>query len=206
MIPGGRAAGGSGPDYILFLISGLLPWLGVSEGVMRSTTSIVENAAIVRRLPLRSELLVTAPIVSALLFESIALLMFLSALIARGSSMRQLWILPVALGLQFALQLGLGLMLAAAYVFFRDLTQVIGFALSILFYLSPILYPVAGRFKAWFFWNPMTPLLGLFRSAMLGSPLPDAASIVYLLTVAAALVGSGLLFFRRAQPALVDLI
>ena len=120
--------------------------------------------------------------------------------------MRHLWLLPFALLLQMSLQLGAGLMLAAAYVFFRDLTQILGFALSILFYLSPILYPVAGRFEAWFFWNPLTPLLGLFRSAMLGTPLPDAASIVFLLTVATAFVGAGLLFFRRAQPTLVDLI
>ncbi len=55
-------------------------------------------------------------------------------------------------------------------------------------------------------WNPMTPLLGLFRSAFLGGPLPDALSIVFLLTMTAVTFGGGLLFFRRAQPGLVDLI
>lgn len=205
MIPGGRA-GGRGDDYIYFLIAGLLPWLGVSEGLSRSTTSVVDNSAIVRRLPLRSELLVIVPNATALVFECVALAIYVLALAAQGLPLHQLWLLPFALILQLVLQVGVGFFLATTYVFFRDVTQIIGFVLAIAFYLSPILYPVTGRFEKYFFWNPMTPLLGLFRSAMLASPLPDAGSIVFLLTTAGFACAAGLLFFRRAQPSLVDVI
>jgi ABC-type polysaccharide/polyol phosphate export permease len=205
MIPGGRA-GGLGDSYIYYLISGLIPWLGVNEGLMRSTTAVVDNAPLVRRLPLRSELLVVVPNASALIFECVGLAIFLGAMLVRGGSVRYLWLLPMALFLQLALQLGVGLFLAAVYVFFRDLSQVVAFVLSIVFYLSPILYPVGGKFEMFFFWNPMTALLGLFRSATLASPLPDAASIVYLLIATATMLTAGLLFFRRARPALADLI
>jgi lipopolysaccharide transport system permease protein len=205
MIPGGRA-GGQGGAYIYFLIAGLIPWLGVNEGLMRSTTAIVDNAAIVRRLPLRSELLVIVPNASALIFECVGLVIFLVMAAISGLTLRNLWMLPAAIAIQFCLQVGVGLCLGALYVFFRDLTQIVGFALSILFYLSPILYPVGGRFEKYFVWNPMTPLLGLFRSAILASPLPAAGSIVFLLIVASAVLAAGLLFFRRAQPTLVDLI
>ncbi|HET7437327.1 MAG TPA: ABC transporter permease [Thermoanaerobaculia bacterium] len=205
MIPGGRA-GGTGDHYIYFLIAGLIPWLGVNEGVIRSTTSIVDNAAIVRKLPLRSELLVVVPNASALIFECVGLAIFLTFSVVKGGSPRLLWLLPFALAIQLTLQLGLGFFLAAMYVFFRDLTQVIGFVLSIIFYLSPILYPVGGRFEKFFFWNPLTALLGLFRSAMLASPLPAAGSIVFLLIVTAAVLTTGLFFFRRTRPTLVDLI
>lgn len=205
MIPGGRA-GGSGRDYIYFLISGLIPWLGFNEGLLRSATSIVENGTIVRRVPLRSELLVIVPNVSALLFQCIGLSIFLSVIIVRGMSIRYLWLLPLAILLQLGLQVGVGLVLAASYVFFRDLTQILAFGLSILFYLSPILYPVGGRFEPVFFWNPLTALFGLFRSALLAAPLPDGASIVFLLIVVASVIGAGLLVFRRTRPTLVDLI
>jgi lipopolysaccharide transport system permease protein len=205
MIPGGRL-GASGDDYIYFLIAGLLPWLGMSEGITRSTTAIVENSQIVRRLPLRSELLVVVPNATALIFEGVGLAIFIAAVAVRGGSLRGLWILPAALVLQFLLQTGIGLFLATTYVFFRDVTQIIAFVLAIAFYLSPILYPVTGRFEKYFFWNPMTPLLGLFRSAILSSPLPDARSIVFLLAFAGAVTAAGLLFFRRAQPSLVDVI
>lgn len=205
MIPGGRA-GGTGDSYIYFLIAGLLPWLGINEGLMRSATSIVENSTIVRRLPMRSELLVVVPSASALIFECIGLAIFIVALAAQGMSLRYLWVLPLALLLQLVLQIGVSFFLAASYVFFRDLTQILGFVLSIVFYLSPILYPVRGRFEKLFFWNPLTALFGLFRSAMLAAPLPDGGSIVFLLIVAVAVFAGGLLFYRRVQPNLVDLI
>jgi lipopolysaccharide transport system permease protein len=198
-------AAGQG-NYIHFLIAGLLPWLGINEGLIRSTTSIVENAPMVRRLAFRSELLVVVPNASALIFEIIALVLFTGFLIVRGAPPRLAWLLPLALALQFVLQVGIGWFLAAIYVFFRDLTPIIGFLLSVIFYLSPILYPVVERFERFFIWNPMTPLLGLFRSALLSSALPGAGSLVFLVAVAAAVFWGGLMFFRRAQPTLADLI
>jgi lipopolysaccharide transport system permease protein len=160
----------------------------------------------VRRLAFRSELLVVVPNASAMIFEAIALALFAAFLVVRGLPPRLIWLLPFALAVQFAVQVGLGWMLAAIYVFFRDLMPILGFVMSIVFYLSPILYPVAGRFERFFIWNPMTPLLGLFRSAMLSAALPAAGSIVFLLIVATALFTGGLLFFRRAQGTLADLI
>lgn len=204
MIPRGLAAGGD--NYIVFLISGLLPWIGFNEGIMRGTTSILDNAAVVRRLPFRSELLVVVPNASALIFELIALALFLAGMALARIPMGRLWLLPFALLMQFLLQLGVGWLLSATYVFFRDVTQLLGFFLSILFYLSPILYTVTGRFEKYFRWNPLTPLFGLFRSAILSSPLPEAISIVFLMIFASTVFVAGLLFFRRAQPSLVDLI
>lgn len=210
MIPGGRlglpgSLGGNQP-YIHFLIAGLLPWLGFNEGLVRSSSAIVENAAIVKRLPLRRELLVVVPNISALLFECVGLVLAIAFILAGGGSPRMLWLLPLVIATQFALQLGIGFVLAATYVFFRDLTQVIGFVLSVVFYLSPILYPVGARFAKFFFWNPLTALMGLFRSALLNAPLPDPASIVFLLIATAIALVFGVFVFRRVQPTLVDLI
>lgn len=201
-----RGPAAENKHYIDFLIAGLLPWLGVNEGIIRSTTSIVENAPMVRRLAFRSELLVLVPNASAMIFESIGLSLFAGFLLIRGMPLRWVWLLPFALALQFAVQVGLGWILAASYVFFRDLMPILGFVLSVVFYLSPILYPVTARFERFFVWNPMTPLLGLFRSAMLSTALPSAGSIVYLLVVATSLFTGGLMFFRRAQGTLADLI
>jgi len=192
--------------YIYFLISGLIPWLAINEGIVRSTTSIVENAPMVRRLAFRSELLVVVPHASALIFEAIGLLLFLLFLAVKGTFPHGLWLLPFALALQFAVQVGVGWLLAATYVFFRDLLPIIGFLLSVVFYLSPILYPVSPRFQRFFEWNPMTPLLGLFRSAILSTALPTIGSVVFLLVIAAGAFSGGLMFFRRAQATLADLI
>jgi ABC-type polysaccharide/polyol phosphate export permease len=201
-----RGPGTNSAGYINFLISGLIPWLAINEGIIRSTTSIVENAPMVRRLAFRSELLVLVPIASSIIFELVGLVLFIIFLVARGVRPGYLWLLPAALLIQFTLQAGIGWLLSATYVFFRDLTQILGFLLSIIFYLSPILYPVAGRFERFFAWNPLTPLLGLFRSALLSEALPPLGSIVFLLVVASAAFAGGLMFFRRAQSTLADFI
>jgi lipopolysaccharide transport system permease protein len=193
-------------DYMYFLITGLIPWFGMNEGIMRSMTSIVENAPMVRRLPLRSELLVIVPNASALFFEVIALALF-TAIVAfvRGLS-PQVWLLPLAVLLQLLLQTSISLLVSAAFVFFRDLSQILGFALSVVFYLSPILYPATGRFQNMFAFNPLTPLLGLFRAAVLGDPIPEVGSIVLLLIVVAAAVVASFTLFRSVQRVFVDLI
>lgn len=201
-----RGPGAQDGEYVYFLIAGLVPWIGFSEGMMRSTTSVVDNAAIVRRLVFRSEYLVVVPNVSAILFELIGLGLFLLFLAVSARLSPMLWLLPVPILLQFALQTGIGWLLAALYVFFRDLNQVLGFLLSILFYLSPILYGVSPRLEVFFNWNPLTPLLGLFRSALLGSALPPPASIVFLVVVAFLAFVGGLTVFRRTRPAIADLI
>lgn len=200
-----RSANGAN-DYIFFLIAGLIPWFAINEGLVRSMTCIVENGPMVRRLPLRSELLVIVPNASAIVFEAIALVLFMIGVTFYRGWPAGAWLLPFALALQLLLQIGLALFVAATYVFFRDLAQILGFVLSVIFYLSPILYPARGRFERLFAWNPLTPLFGLFRSAVLGEPLPQPASIVLLLIVATATGAIGLSFFRRMQRTFVDLI
>src|SRR5689334_10561677 len=137
---------GGGDTYLYFLISGLIPWFAISEGLTRSMTSIVENGPMVRKIPLRSELLVIVPNASAAVFEVIALILFMIAMTFTRGFPRGAWLLPIAVALQLLLQTGIALALAATYVFLRDLGQVLGFILAIAFYLSPILYPAAGRF------------------------------------------------------------
>ena len=193
-------------NYALFLISGLIPWIAMSEGIVRGTTSIVENAPLVRRLTFRSEILVFVPNLTAILFEIIGLSLVLGILVLRGYPIKGLWVLPFAIVAQLVLQSGVAFFLAALYVFFRDVIQVLGFFLTIVFYLSPILYPVEGRFAELFFWNPLTALFGLFRTAILAKPLPDARSIVFLLAVTAGILFAGLTVFRRAQRNFADLI
>jgi lipopolysaccharide transport system permease protein len=209
-----RVGQGGGKYYVEFLVAGLLPWFAFNEGLIRSTTSVIDNAALVRKLPLNMQVLVLVPNASAIVFEVIGLLIFTIFLVVRGTPPTGIWILPFAILIQFVLQAGLGMVLATANVFFRDLTHIVGFVLSILFYLSPILYPAQGRFEKVFAWNPLSALLGLYRRAFLsGIPaaapvaaIPDALSIVLTTTLAVALFAAGSAMLTRAHGELVDLI
>lgn len=195
-------------SFGIFLFCGLLPWMALQEGVMRSSTAITDNANLVKKLSFPSEILILAVVLAALLHEAIASIIFLLALLATGGlSWRGLPLLLLALPLQLALTLGLGLLLSSVHVFFRDTAQVLGMVFTGWFYLTPIVYPlslVPERFRPWIELNPLTALVGLYRQGLLGDELALVPGTATLAVVAAALLAAGWWLFRRLKPAFVD--
>ncbi len=194
--------------FAIFLFGGLLPWMALQEGVLRSSTAITDNATLVKKLRFPSEILVLAVVLAALLHEAIAASIFLVILISMGDlSWGGLPLLLVAVPLQIALTLGLGLIMAAVHVFFRDTAQLLGMVLNAWFYLTPVVYPLAlvpGRFRGWLELNPLTALVGLYRQALLGGSPVAARGTVTLALVAVVLLSTGLWLFRRLKKAFAD--
>lgn len=192
----------------VFLFCGLLPWLALHEGVLRAATAVTDNASLVKKLRFPAEVLVLAVVVAALLHEGIAALIFLGVLIWLGEVAWQgLPLLLLAVPLQAALMLGLGLLMAALQVFFRDTTQVLGMVFTAWFYFTPIVYPlglVPERFRAVVEANPLTPLVGLYRRAFLGGDEILAPGTWVLALAAAVLLFAGLWLFGRLKPVFVD--
>jgi ABC-type polysaccharide/polyol phosphate export permease len=192
----------------VFLFCGLLPWMALHEGVLRAATAVTDNANLVKKLRFPAEVLVLAVVLAALLHEGIAAAIFLGVLAWLGEvSWAGLPLLLVAVPLQTALMLGLGLLMAALQVFFRDTTQVLGMVFTAWFYLTPIVYPLAlvpERFRVWVEANPLTPLVGLYRQAFLGGDSAHAPAIWALALAAAVLLSAGLWLFGRLKPTFVD--
>ncbi|HYG64045.1 MAG TPA: ABC transporter permease [Thermoanaerobaculia bacterium] len=193
-------------DFAIFLFCGLLPWLAVQEGVLRASTAITDNASLVKKLRFPSEILVLAVVLAALLHEAIAALMFLGVLLWVGDlSPGGLPLLLLAVPLQVALTLGLGLLLSPVHVFFRDTAQVLSMVLTAWFYLTPIVYPlplVPEKFRPWLELNPLTPLVGLYRQAFVGGE--SVPGVGFLAAAAAVLLSAGFWLFARLKPAFAD--
>lgn len=206
MIPRVPFAQGATGGYTSFLIAGLLPWLGFADAVSRSTTVIVDNGAMVRRLTFRSSILVIVTSITALSFEVIGLTFFALWVLFQGDGTLLLWPLIPALLLQEMIQTGLGWIFSTLQVIFRDVAQIVPFLLTLGLFLSPVFYEPPARFDLIFRWNPMTPLLGLFRSGLIGSPLPDPISIVYLVSISVAIFAGGWTLYRRAEPTIADVL
>jgi lipopolysaccharide transport system permease protein len=194
--------------FSVFLFCGLMPWAAFQEGVQRAASSITDNAMLVKKLRFPPENLVLAPILSALLQQGIAALIFVGVLAYLGElTWGGLPLLLLAVPLQVALTLGLGLLLSSVHVFFRDTTQVLGLVLTGWFYLTPIVYPrslVPARFRPWIDWNPLTALVELYRQAFLGGSLALAPGTFPLIAAAVVLVCVGLWLFRRLKATFVD--
>jgi lipopolysaccharide transport system permease protein len=201
-------AGERTESFALFVFCGLLPFMAVSEGVNRAATAVTDNAPLVKKLRFPMALLVVTVVVTALVHEGIALAVFLVVLAALGEgSVSSLGWLVIALPLQAALTVGLGLLLAALHVFLRDIAQVLGLLFSAWFYFTPIVYPLARvpePFRGWIELNPLTALVDLYRSALLGGRPGVTTGLAALAVGAATLLGLGVLTFRRLAPAFAD--
>jgi homopolymeric O-antigen transport system permease protein len=195
--------------FWVFLFSGLLPWLGVQEGLTRGSTAITENANFVKKLQFPSEIIVCAAVITAFVHQLIAGTVFLALLIAlRELSWRTLpWLLLAAL-LQLELTFGLALLLAALQVYFRDLAQIVGMVLAGWFYLTPIVYPLAivpPSFRRWIELNPLTGLVELYRRALLGGDgTATGAQLAALAIFATALLAGGWWIFHRLRQGFAD--
>jgi lipopolysaccharide transport system permease protein len=197
-----------GGKFSVFLFSGLLPWIAVQEGVLRSSTSITDNSVLVKKLRFPPEILVVAVVLAALLQEAIAAVVFLAVLAVLGDlAWGGLPMLLLALPLQIVFTLGLGLLLGAVQVFFRDTAQLLGMVLTGWFYLTPIVYSLGSvppRLRTWIELNPLTPLVELYRQAFLCGRLGVVPGTLSLAVTAAVLLCAGFWLFRRLKVAFVD--
>jgi len=194
--------------FAIFLFCGLLPWMAMQEGIIRATTSITENAGLVKKMSFPTGLLVWAVVLAALLHEAIALGLFLVVLGVTGElSLSGLWILLIAVPLQVGLTVGLGFLAAAVNVFFRDTAQINGMLLQGWFYLTPIVYPlslVPEVFAKYLGLNPLTVLVTLYREALLGGTMPPLGSLTPLVVTTSVALVVGIAVFRRLKPVFAD--
>jgi ABC-type polysaccharide/polyol phosphate export permease len=193
-----------------FLMAGLLPWMAISEGISRSSSCLIDNAAMVKKTVFPLETLVLSVVIAAVVNELIAFAVY-GVYVALVGHLSWPWLLLVvpALLFQVLLTFGLGCVAATLTAFLRDTSHAVGIVLTVGFYATPIVYPlslVPARLRPFLGANPVTPLVDLYRRAFTLHAAPDPGSLAYLaaFSVAAALAGGAL--FARARPHFADLI
>lgn len=189
--------------FVIWLISGYAPWLGLSEGLSSATSSVTGSAGIVKNIAFKSELL---PIVGAMLGLvplSVGLALVFILKIAAGESLSPALItLPIVIGLQLLFVSGIGLFLGALNVFLRDTSLALPSVLTMLLFASPIFYPLSSYpavAQAILIYNPFYVLAECYRAPILAGNLPHLWMIAYLTLLSAALIAGGLWWFRRLK-------
>jgi ABC-type polysaccharide/polyol phosphate export permease len=180
-----------------------------AEGLQRAVASIPGNANLIRKVAFPHELLILASVGASFVVHGVGWLVVLVALTAWGEPVNWLGLvlaLPL-LAAQFAFTVGVGACLAAVHVVLRDVEQALGLALMVIFYASPIVYPlglVPEPFRSWMALNPLAYAVGRYRELLLGSGL-RMLDLAMIAVCVAALLG-GLWFFRRISPYFEDLL
>ena len=186
--------------YPAFVLTGLLPWSWFSSCLLVGSTSILGDAALVKRAAFPASVPPVVVAFSTLVNFLLGLPILFAVLLASGAR-PTLWVLllPLVIALQFVLSLGLALGLAALTVRFRDVVQLAQALLPVWFLLTPIAYPpalVAERASptvaAIALWaNPVALLAGTYqRILFLGLP-PEPLALLALAAYALAAFWAG---------------
>ncbi len=196
--------------FALYFLAGMLPWLAFAEAAGRAPNVVLEHRNFVKKLVFPIETLPVVQTVAGLVTEAFALAVFLIALLlARGGVPPTIVWLPVLLIPQLLFTLGVCWLFAATGAFVRDLGQVIGFLLTLWFFLTPICYPEASlpqQALALLSKNPIFVLVRGYRAILLEHSAPPLGSMLKLLAVSVAVFVAGHAWFYKLRKSFADVI
>jgi ABC-2 type transport system permease protein len=200
-------------DFAIYLLIGILLYTFFSDSTSVMLKSIVDGGSILRRLafpPILVPLSASVGIGITFFINIVAIVVIVGV---QRVSPRVEWLLvPPLLVELYALCVGLGLLLSALYVRFRDISQIWELAIQLLFFASAIFFPI-GIVPPWAqkiaFLNPFLQIMQDTRHAVLGSSGPNdllvtdvygpAGRLISLAIVLIIVCGS-FAFFRRQSP------
>jgi len=171
---------GRRPDnFLVYLLSGMFVFHFTSQSMTGGANSIISNAKLLANLRFPRLILPISALIEAAsgFLVSLGLLVSIAVITGQASITHRILYLPVVIGVHLLFNLGLGAMTARLAVPFRDINNLIPYINRIWLYLSPIIWPLSFLDDAepWvrtaIRLNPMYDFIGLYRSALLGSPI-----------------------------------
>lgn len=209
----GRLAGlanvNPGIPYPIYVFAGLLPWLFFSNSVSSSANSLVGNSNLITKVYFPRLFIPLASIGVGLidLFVSLMILAVLMAYYGVTPSATMLLTPIVLLGIILS-SAGVGMLLSALTVTYRDFRYVVPFMLQAWMFASPIVYPISVISERWrwlFELNPLSGLISAFRSCFLASPIV-LPQLVQAMGISVILLILGMATFRKLERRFADTI
>jgi len=199
----------------LFVYSGLLLWNIFSSGITNAGNSMVSNANIIKKIYFPRLIIPISSVLVALFDFIMTFTVFIGMLIyyiIRGQIhvdvLSFIIMLPVSIFITSVSTFGLGSLLASLNVKYRDFKYVIPFMVSILLFLSPVMYPISGTHFVWakyiFALNPLYSAIALLRTTF-----SDSTLHIYLVLISLAssllLFVAGVFYFRKTEADFADM-
>lgn len=195
--------------YSIFLFVGLLPWIYFQTSLSSSALVLVDNANLLRKVNFPREVLPYSVICakSVDLFFSSLLLVIFFIFYNLSVSPNIFFIIPFFIA-QVTLMSGLGLLLSAANLFYRDMQYVTNLMLLMWMYLTPIVYPITLVPKNYLWLYKLNPMVGIiegYKSAVFNSPFDEFATLSSIITSIAVFI-FGFFIFKRSKKVFSDIV
>jgi len=197
--------------YPLFLLCGLLPWNFFSAGVMASINSIVGNANLVKKVYFPREALPISTVFANLVNFLLGLVVLFAVLfVFRARFSPWLWLLPIVILIQTCFILGIGFILSAANVYYRDTIMIMDTVMLAWFFLTPVVYPITNLPTSYtifgitlnvqrlmYIFNPMASLIAAYRDLLYWGYRTDLDFLLRTAVTSLAILAFGYWFFVR---------
>lgn len=199
----------------LFYLSGTVIWGYFASSFTKTSNTFVSNASVFGKVYFPRLAVPVSTLGSSLIGFVVQLAIFIGFLvyfIARGAPVDpNRWVLatPFLLVLMAGLGMGGGILISSFTTRYRDLTNVVVFGVSLLMYMTPVVYPlstVPEGYRMVVLANPMTPIVEAFRFAFLGVGTVTAAHLTYSAVFTLALMVCGILIFNRIERTFMDTV
>ena len=210
---------GGAPPF-LFNLAGITMWSYFSQCLNNTSNTFASNAGLFSKVYFPRIISPMSQAISALFKLSIQLLIFACFylyFVFNGSEVapnRTLWFFPVLLIIVAVLGLGAGMLISSLTTKYRDFRILIGFATTLLMYISAVMYPISevrnSATLAEYTWvvelNPIAILIEAFRYMTLSEGLFEWALLIYCSGVSLVLFFIGLIVFNRTGKNFIDTI
>lgn len=194
------------PHFPLFLLCGLIPYNFFAMAWSTGTSSLADNAHLIKRVPVPREIIPIATVLGNSLHLLIQIALLLTFALVETPGVNRYWAwLPLIWIMEIALLCGLSLISSALNVYVRDTRYVVESFNAVLFWLVPIVYQFPDpKYRPMFELNPVAALVMALRNILMDGKAP-AASLLTDLSVGSILVlAFGWLLFRRMQTGFYD--
>ena len=208
----GRVAevSGGGSSYPVFVLSTLVPWLFFSSGISSGSFVLLADSAIVKRIYFPRELPVLGAVLAALVDFGIGIALFLLLAPFLGAQVSWYWLMvPLLAAPLLMVCIGFSLAFAAMTAYYRDFRHLLPLFLQLLFFASPIVYPISMIPSSWrwlYLANPLASILDNFRHALALGIAPPLSYVALSFLLGFFFLASGYVFFKKLEPNLADVL
>lgn len=200
---------------ILFYLSGIVAWTYFSVCLNSTANTFVSNAGVFGKVYF-PRLVVPLSIVISNIIQFIIQLGLL--LIAMGiyylkgvtfSLTYSLFLIPFLILLMALLGLGFGIIISSLTTKYRDLSNLMSFAVQLWMYATPIIYPLSvipDKYKIFILANPLTSIIITFKSSLLGTQSISYGYLVYSSVFTLVILFLGIIIFNRVERSFMDTV
>ena len=190
-------------NFPLYLLSGQIVFNFYNDSTSTAMTAIIGNAALIKKVYVPKYLFVISRVFSSFINLMASFTALMLVMIATRAELHWTVILSlIPLALLMLLSLGIGLILAALVVKFRDIIHLYSVFTTVLMYLTPVIYPMS-ILPEWLekivLLNPLTNILMMFRDVMINNTLFDFCALVTAVVETAFFMAMGLYVFYKNQ-------